>query len=146
MPSTSIQDTLHRGKPQAVLADYLQHGGYDQHLRKLRHALEAQQASMLASAARHFPASTKVTGPSGGYFLWFEFPEQVDALPLFQLALAQGISLAPGPIFSATRRFSDCARLSYRYPWDVQSEQALAVLDAFTPPADPGNAGRTTFV
>lgn len=100
---------------------------------------------MLASAARHFPASTKVTQPSGGYFLWFEFPEQVDALPLFQPALALG-SLAPGPIFSATCRFGNCARLSYRYPWDVQSEQALAVLDAFSPPADPGNAGRTTFV
>lgn len=113
---------------QAALADYLQHGGYDRHLRKLRHALEAQQASMLASAARHFPASSKVTRPSGGYFLWFEFPEQVDALRLFQLALAQGISLAPGPIFSATRRFGNCARLNYGHPWNAQSEDAMTVL------------------
>ncbi len=113
---------------QAALADYLQHGGYDRHLRKLRHALEAQQASMLASAARHFPASSKVTRPSGGYFLWFEFPEQVDALRLFQLALAQGISLAPGPIFSATRRFGNCARLNYGHPWNAQSEDAMIVL------------------
>lgn len=113
---------------QAALADYLQHGGYDRHLRKLRHALETQQASMLASAARHFPASTRVTRPDGGYFLWFEFPEQVDSLQLFQLALAQGISLAPGPIFSATRRFGNCARLNYGHPWNAQSEQAMAVL------------------
>jgi DNA-binding transcriptional MocR family regulator len=113
---------------QAALADYLQHGGYDRHLRKLRHALETQQAAMLASAARHFPASTRVTRPSGGYFLWFEFPEQVDSLQLFQLALAQGISLAPGPIFSATRRFGNCARLNYGHPWNAQSEQAMAVL------------------
>ena len=113
---------------QAALADYLQHGGYDRHLRKLRHALETQQASMLASAARHFPASTRVTRPSGGYFLWFEFPKQVDTLQLFQLALAQGISLAPGPIFSATRRFGNCARLNYGHPWNAQSEQAMAVL------------------
>ncbi|NQD94263.1 PLP-dependent aminotransferase family protein, partial [Pseudomonas sp. CrR25] len=48
---------------QAALADYLQHGGYDRHLRKLRHALEMQQGAMLASAARHFPASTRVTRP-----------------------------------------------------------------------------------
>ena len=113
---------------QAALADYLQHGGYDRHLRKLRHALETQQAAMLASAARHFPASTRVTRPSGGYFLWFEFPEQVDSLQLFQLALAQGISLAPGPIFSATRRFGNCARLNYGHPWSARSEQAMAVL------------------
>ncbi|WXL27975.1 GntR family transcriptional regulator MpaR [Ectopseudomonas mendocina] len=113
---------------QAAIADYLQHGGYDRHLRKLRHELEAQQASMLASAARHFPAQTKVTRPSGGYFLWFEFPEQVDSLKLFQLALAQGISLAPGPIFSATRRFGNCARLNSGHPWTAHSEQAMAVL------------------
>ncbi|MBM7061465.1 PLP-dependent aminotransferase family protein [Pseudomonas sp. UL073] len=113
---------------QAALADYLQHGGYDRHLRKLRHALEAQQGSMLASAARHFPSSTRVTHPAGGYFLWFEFPATVDSLRLFRLALAQGISLAPGPIFSATRRFENCARLNYGHPWTAQSEQAMALL------------------
>ncbi len=113
---------------QAAIADYLQHGGYDRHLRKLRHLLEMQQGAMLASAARHFPASTRVTRPSGGYFLWFEFPEQVDSLKLLQLALAQGISLAPGPIFSATQRFRNCARLNHGHPWDARSEQAMEVL------------------
>ena len=113
---------------QAAIADYLQHGGYDRHLRKLRYALEMQQGAMLASAARHFPASTRVTRPSGGYFLWFEFPEQVDSLQLLQLALAQGISLAPGPIFSATQRFRNCARLNHGHPWDARSEKAMELL------------------
>ncbi|MCY1246737.1 HTH-type transcriptional regulator NorG [compost metagenome] len=90
---------------QAAIADYLQHGGYDRHLRKLRYALESQRNAMLAAVARHFPEETRVSRPEGGYFLWLEFPEQVDSLRLFQLALAQGISIAPGPIFSATRRF-----------------------------------------
>ncbi|MBP8185537.1 MAG: PLP-dependent aminotransferase family protein [Pseudomonas sp.] len=115
---------------QAALADYLQHGGYDRHLRKLRHSLEMQQAAMLASAARHFPASSRVTHPNGGYFLWFEFAAHVDSLQLFQLALAQGISIAPGPIFSATRRFGNCARLNYGHPWCAQHEQAMHSLGA----------------
>ncbi|WP_395504802.1 GntR family transcriptional regulator MpaR [Ectopseudomonas hydrolytica] len=113
---------------QAALADYLQHGGYDRHLRKLRHALERQQSAMLASAARHFPASTRVTRPAGGYFLWFEFPERLDSLQLLRLALAQGISLAPGPIFSASQGFRHCARLNYGHPWSPRSEQAMEVL------------------
>ena len=113
---------------QAALADYLQHGGYDRHLRRLRHALESQQRAMLASAARHFPRETRVSRPNGGYFLWFEFPERVDSLQLFQHALAQGISLAPGPIFSANRQYRNCARLNYGHPWDDPSEQAMATL------------------
>ncbi|AHZ77813.1 transcriptional regulator [Pseudomonas putida] len=101
---------------QAAIADYLQHGGYDRHLRKLRYALEGQQANMLAAIARHFPAQTRVSQPSGGYFLWLELPEQMDALKLFHMALAQGISIAPGPIFSPTRRFGNCIRLNYGRP------------------------------
>ncbi|MCV9918612.1 MULTISPECIES: GntR family transcriptional regulator MpaR [Pseudomonas] len=113
---------------QAAIADYLQHGGYDRHLRKLRYALEGQQASMLAAIARHFPAQTRVSQPSGGYFLWLELPEQMDALKLFHLALAQGISIAPGPIFSPTGRFANCIRLNYGSPWTDSSEQAMETL------------------
>lgn len=113
---------------QAALADYLQHGGYDLHLRRLRHALERQQAAMLNAAERYFPRGTRVTRPTGGYFLWFELPNNIDSLTLFQQALHQGISLAPGPIFSATQRFKNCIRLSYGHPWDDRCEQAMQQL------------------
>ena len=113
---------------QAAIADYLQHGGYDRHLRKLRYALEGQQASMLAAIDRHFPAQTRVSQPAGGYFLWLELPEQVDSLKLFQIALAQGISIAPGPIFSPTRRFGNCIRLNYGSPWTDSAEGAMRTL------------------
>ncbi|MFG6158084.1 GntR family transcriptional regulator MpaR [Halomonas sp. 1390] len=113
---------------QAAIADYLQRGGYDRHLRTLRHALEAQQAAMLASADRHFPTGTRITRPDGGYFLWAEFPERVDSLRLFRMALDQGVSLAPGPIFSATQGFRHCARLSYGHPWTARSERAMETL------------------
>ncbi|HEY0891545.1 MAG TPA: PLP-dependent aminotransferase family protein, partial [Cellvibrio sp.] len=104
------------------------HGGYDRHLRKLRDTLETQQQLMLAAIARYFPAQTKVTQPGGGYFLWVELPEHIDTLKLFSLALAQGISIAPGPIFSATQRFRNCARINYGQPWNKETEAAIAVL------------------
>lgn len=113
---------------QVALADYLQHGGYDRHLRKLRDTLEVQQQLMLTAIARYFPAQTKVTQPSGGYFLWVELPEHIDTLKLFSLALAQGISIAPGPIFSATQRFRNCARINYGQPWNKETEAAIALL------------------
>lgn len=113
---------------QAAIADYLQHGGYDRHLRKLRYALEDQQRAMLSAISRYFPAATRVSQPVGGYFLWLELPESVDCLQVFRSALAKGVSIAPGPIFSAARRFTHCIRLNYGSPWSETSENAMQTL------------------
>jgi DNA-binding transcriptional MocR family regulator len=113
---------------QVAIADYLQHGGYDRHLRKLRETLETQQQQMLLALERYFPSDIRVTQPKGGYFLWVELPHHVDSLHLFNLALAQGISIAPGPIFSASQHFKHCIRLNYGNPWNAKIEESLKVL------------------
>ena len=113
---------------QAAIADYLQHGGYDRHLHKLRGALQGQQHAMMAAIARYFPEETRVSRPDGGYFLWLELPARVDSLQLFKLALAQGISIAPGPIFSASGRFGNCIRLNYGTPMGKVQLAAMQTL------------------
>jgi DNA-binding transcriptional MocR family regulator len=115
---------------QLALADYLQHGGYDKHLRKLRHAMEARVASLLVAVARHFPAGVRVTRPPGGYFVWVAFDAGFDALALHEAALARGISVAPGPIFSARRDFRHCLRLNGGHAWDEGLEEAMRTLGA----------------
>ncbi len=127
---------------QAAIADYLQDGGYDRHLCKLRHALEAQQGSMLASAARHFPVEIRVTHPSGGYFLWFEFPEQADSLQLFQFALAQVISLAPGPIFPPLDASATVPASTMATPGIPRASRRWRCLDAYWIPFDRGDYSR----
>ncbi|WP_434777835.1 PLP-dependent aminotransferase family protein [Neisseria sp. Ec49-e6-T10] len=113
---------------QAAIADYLEYGGYDRYLRKLRYLLMSQQDAMLSAISRYFPKNVKVTKPNGGYFLWVQCHEKVDSLLLFNDALAQGISLVPGPIFSATHHFRHCFRLNYGYPWSEDFEQAMQTL------------------
>lgn len=113
---------------QIALADYLQQGGFEPHLRRLRRALADQQAQLMDAVARHFPAETRVSRPEGGYFLWLELPEGTDTLALHRRALAQGISIAPGPIFSAKREYRHCLRLNSGHPWDGRFEAAVAAL------------------
>ncbi len=113
---------------QAAMADFLQHGGYDRHLRKLRTKFELQQHQYLHLIAQYFPAETQVTRPHGGYFLWAALPEHVDALALFQQALAQGVSVAPGPMFSVRRQCRHCIRINYSKPVDAPVEQAFRTL------------------
>jgi len=113
---------------QIALADYMKHGGFDSHLRQLRRQLAAQEAQLLASIEDHFPAGIRLARPDGGYFLWLELPAQVDTLRVHEEALAHGISIAPGPIFSAKREFSNYLRLNFGHPATPRQDQALATL------------------
>jgi DNA-binding transcriptional MocR family regulator len=114
--------------PQLAIAAYLKSGGYERHLRNLRQAFASQQAQMAEAIGRNFPAGTRVTRPRGGYFLWVELPKSVDALTLLRGALEEGISVAPGPIFSAKREYTNCLRINYGHPWTARMKDAIAVL------------------
>lgn len=110
---------------QAAIAAYLQDGGYDPHLRRLRRTLADQQAAVVGAVHRHFPAGTRVSPAQGGYFIWVEFERQVDAIEMFWAATAQGISIAPGPMFSARGEFKHCIRLNTGQVWSRKVEDAL---------------------
>ncbi|MFZ2990592.1 PLP-dependent aminotransferase family protein [Ideonella sp.] len=114
--------------PQLAIADYLAQGGFERHLRQLRLELATEQQRARRLIERHFPAGTRVTRPSGGYFVWLELPPSVDALALHHQAMAQGISTAPGVLFSADRRFRHHMRLNVGHPGDERIDRALRVL------------------
>ncbi|GAB7546441.1 aminotransferase-like domain-containing protein [Cupriavidus sp. 8B] len=124
-----LMTTLSAGVPtQVALAEYLQNGGYDKHLRRLRHLLEMQQGQLIAAIGRHFPENVRVSQPAGGYFLWVEFAAGFDALALHRAALEHGIGIAPGPIFSARQGYRNCIRLNYGHLWSDAVEAAVAKL------------------
>jgi DNA-binding transcriptional MocR family regulator len=116
---------------QQAIAQMLRSGGYDAHLIGLRRRLAASQRAALASLQRYFPGGYRVAAPLGGYFLWVECAQAVDSLDLHRRALDQGISIAPGPIFSARQQFKNYLRLNTGHPWTntmAQSIQRLAQL------------------
>jgi DNA-binding transcriptional MocR family regulator len=113
---------------QAGIADYLEHGGYERHLKKIRLAMLSQRNTMSEAIRRWLPAGTQQTHPEGGYFLWLTFPEPIDAMALHRLAIEHGISVAPGPMFSATHGFENCIRLNYGHPWSPRFDEAIRTL------------------
>src|SRR5688572_3439910 len=113
---------------QNGIAQMLRNEAYDRHLDKLRQALKSQQAAALAAINKHFPSGIRVATPEGGYFLWLELPESVDALEVHRRAIEAHISIAPGPMFSARRQFHSCLRLNYGHPWTEQVDTAVAEL------------------
>lgn len=124
-----ISSTLATSIPaQRAIAAYLAKGGYDKHLRTLRHQLMMQQIQFSEAITQFFPHDIRLSLPNGGYFLWIKLPNNISGLDVHQRALAHHISIAPGSIFSASHHFKDYIRLNYGHAWTPDTEQALATL------------------
>ncbi|AIO66337.1 PLP-dependent aminotransferase family protein [Burkholderia oklahomensis] len=124
-----LMTTLSASIPaQAGIADYLEHGGYDRHLRKLRGALRSQMARMNDALMRRLPPDVHWTLPDGGYFLWLAFPDAIDAMELHRQAIRRGVSVAPGPLFSAAHAFERCVRLNFGHPWSAGVDDAIRIV------------------
>ena len=114
--------------PQLAIAEFIQSGGYDRYLRGLRRSLANQAQLYSQGIVKYFPEGTKISRPAGGYVLWVELPETIDALKLYRAALAKGISIVPGLIFSASGRFKNHIRISCGHPWSDSIERSFITL------------------
>lgn len=113
---------------QMAVAAYLKSGGFERHLRRLRRTYRELTHRMTCGIAEFFPAGTRVTRPEGGHVLWVELPPGVDTVAMHEQAIAQGVSFAPGPLFSAGQGYRNCLRLNTAIPWSPVVENALARL------------------
>jgi DNA-binding transcriptional MocR family regulator len=113
---------------QATIAEFLQNGGWDQHLRRIRKAYSEQVQRVTQVIYEYFPTSTHATRPTGGYVLWVELPKTVDSLKLQRQAMAERISIIPGPIFSVLGKYRNFIRLNCGHPWSPTLEQGLITL------------------
>ena len=113
---------------QLTLTEFLASGDYDRYLKTLRPVLQCNAERTSALVAQHFPEGTRTSKPVGGAVLWIELPENVNSEHLFDEAVANGISIAPGLIFSPCTRYENFIRLSYGHPWSEEIEQSIAWL------------------
>jgi DNA-binding transcriptional MocR family regulator len=110
---------------ELALAEVLESGGYERSLRPLRRRFETHVDAARGVIAESFPRGTKVTRPSGAFILWLELPKGCDSVLLFEKLIPRRITIAPGPMFSASGRYRNCIRVSLGQPWTPRHEQAL---------------------
>ena len=127
--------------PQVAIARFLERDGYEHHLRRIRRTYAQQAGLMKTVVSRFFPAGTRVSNPAGGYVLWVELPERVDAMQLYRLALDRGITIGPGHMFSVTDRYRNFIRLNYSTPWNAALEKAVITVGRIARSAQRAGAG-----
>ena len=105
--------------PQLAMAEFLESGGFDKHVKQLRVALWRALESTRAEVLRIFPAGTRVSQPEGGFVLWIQLPDECDGLEIQQRAAAAGIHILAGEWFSPSKQFRNFIRISCGHPFEV---------------------------
>lgn len=98
-------------------------GTYRRHVEGVRERL----ARALPETARRLDdAGLRLwTEPRGGLFLWASLPEGLDSADVARRAMAEGVVLAPGNVFSVTQSAGRCLRFNVA---QCAGPQAFAVL------------------
>jgi DNA-binding transcriptional MocR family regulator len=112
----SITNVAGARLPQLAMAEFLESGGFDTHLRELRVTLWRSVEAAREEVLRSFPEGTRVTRPEGGFVLWVQLPARYDGVEVAARAAEAGITILPGAVFSATHQYRNCIRIACGHP------------------------------
>jgi DNA-binding transcriptional MocR family regulator len=84
-----------------IVLSVLKDGSYRRHLQALRNRLATAMGETRKRLARL--GITPWIEPRGGLFLWCHLPDDRNATDIARLALAEGVVLAPGNVFSVSQ-------------------------------------------
>lgn len=110
---------------QIAVAEYMGSKAYDRHLQVLKQRLHSQRLRTAQAIARFFPSGTRLNLAGAAVALWLELPAGIDARKVFELALAEGILIAPGTLFSNTDRYDHCLRINCGLPYSPAVDTAI---------------------
>jgi 2-aminoadipate transaminase len=120
---------------QATVFEFLRRGLFEPNLERVRGLLRARRDAMLEALERELAGRARWNRPDGGYFLWLELPESVDASELLRTASEAGVTFVPGADFGGPPA---SARLAFSFVAPAQIDEGvrrLAKLVAATPAA-----------
>ncbi len=112
-------------QPQLAIADYIQAGHYQTHLRRVRHLYQQKLCLINEWVMKYFPEGVRVSRPQGGFLLWVELDERIDTQKLNRLLEPEKIQVSVGSIFSASGKYRNCMRLNFGTLDEARHEPAI---------------------
>lgn len=103
---------------QAAVADFMQTGRYERHLRRVRVVIQQQVLAYRALILETFPAGTQVSMPAGGLVLWVRLPDDlpVNLSVVLAQAVERGIAFFPGHLFTTQAQYGQYLRITCGQP------------------------------
>jgi len=102
----------------------------DGHLDIARAGYRRRRDVLLAALGQHMPEGVRWNEPEGGFFLWLELPDPLDAEVLLPRAADHGVTYMPGGWFYPDRRPCHALRLSFSSLTESRFEPGMSRLGA----------------
>ncbi|NQZ08126.1 MAG: PLP-dependent aminotransferase family protein [Algicola sp.] len=115
---------------QIVMAEFLESGRYDRHLRQMRTLLAQQIYKFQQWIKAYFPPDVHFSHPQGACVLWVDLGKAINALEFHQLAVEQGIGIIPGQLFTTGHKYDHFIRINCACDPALPLEQAMQTLGA----------------
>jgi 2-aminoadipate transaminase len=96
---------------QATVYEFLRRGLFEGNLERVRMLLGARRDAMLEALDQEL-GSARWSKPDGGYFVWLELPDNVDAAALLERAAGAGVTFVKGTDFGGA---PNTARLAFSF-------------------------------
>jgi DNA-binding transcriptional MocR family regulator len=113
---------------QAALAQFIEEGAYERHLRRIRRELRRRHKVLAEALEAHMPETTRWTRPEGGYQVWVELPFPVDTRDLLADAARAGVLFSPGSQFMPDGGTSRALRLTIARANEDEIRSGVATL------------------
>lgn len=112
---------------QKIFLHYFQSTRMQQHLEKLRIALQIRK-DVMEEELRQSELPWTWASPNGGLNLWIQLPEGLNAQRLLEEALRQSLTFVPGAICDPLDQIEDHIRLSYSFMNEASIRIGIRVL------------------
>jgi 2-aminoadipate transaminase len=83
---------------EAIVFELCRSGGLEANLKIVNAALRERRDALVEALRQHIPEAEFVV-PEGGYFLWLDLNDDVDAVALLAEAKEEGVTFVAGPDF-----------------------------------------------
>jgi len=113
---------------QAALHAFIESGGQEEHLARVRSAYRARAFAMDSAIRRHVPDGASWTRPQGGLFTWVVLPDSLDGDELFAAARERGVLVGRGSLFHVSGGGRNTLRLTFSSASEEQIDSGIAIL------------------
>jgi 2-aminoadipate transaminase len=97
---------------QATLHEFLRRGLFESNLERVCNLLRERRDAMLEALERGLGRRARWSRPEGGYFVWLELSDELDASELLFRAQEAGVTFVPGADFGGE---PNTARLAFSF-------------------------------